>query len=118
MRRFIAVMSVLAIMFAMSPNVKAASMAYSAFPGLSFNGTTYTCSLTVYGGHSTDSIEATVTLKRGSTVVSQWTNLTANGYMNFSDTANVEHGKTYTMQVSLKINGVSYSVADITKTCP
>jgi hypothetical protein len=44
--------------------------------------------------------------------------LTAMGVMNFSDTAGVVSGYTYTMQVTLKINGVSYPVGDITKTCP
>ena len=60
----------------------------------------------------------TVVLKHGSSVVKQWDNLTATGIMNFSDTAGVVSGYTYTMQVTLKINNVSYPVGDITKTCP
>ena len=44
--------------------------------------------------------------------------LVYNVHMIFSDTAYVTSGCTYTMQVTLKINGVSYTVADITKVCP
>ncbi len=119
MRRVITAVSMLAVILFMSVPVKAESIAFiSAFPGLNYNGTTATCSLEVYAGHSTDSIEATVTLKCGSTTIAQWNNLTANGYMNFSDTATVSHGLSYTMHVTLKVNGQSYNVSDITKICP
>ncbi len=119
MRKFIAILSAVILVLALSFPSKAANTAYvSAWPGLSFSGTTATCSLTVYAGYSTDSIEATVKLMHGSTTVKQWTNLTANGYLNFSDSANVTHGETYTLQITLKINGVAYTVADTTKTCP
>ena len=118
MRKLIAVMSVFLIVFTMSFRVNAASDSYvTVIPGLSFSGTTATCSLKVYASYSTDSIVASVTLKHGNSTVKQWTNLTANGYLNFSDTANVSHGETYTLQVTLEINGVSYPVSDITKTC-
>lgn len=119
MRRLIAILSTVILVLAVSFPSKAANTAYvSAWPGLSYSGTTATCSLTVYAGYSTDSIEATVKLMHGSTTVKQWTNLTANGYLLFSDTANVTHGETYTLQITLKVNGVSYTVADTTKTCP
>jgi hypothetical protein len=112
-------MSVMMLVFIMTIPVKAAneSVAY-AFPGLNFSGTTATCSLKVYASHATDSIVATVTLKHGSSNVKQWTNLTDNGILDFSDTATVVHGESYTMQVTLSVNGVPYTVADITKTCP
>ena len=119
MRRLITAISVLAVILFMNVPVKAESMAYiSALPGLNYSGTTATCSLEVYAGHSTDSIEATVTLKRGSTTIAQWNNLTANGYLIFSDSATVSHGQSYTMHVTLKVNGQSYNISDITKTCP
>ncbi|MBR3508418.1 MAG: hypothetical protein IKO03_06605 [Lachnospiraceae bacterium] len=118
MRKIIAVISMLAIVLVMSfPSRAATEASANVFPGLKYNGTTATCSLMVFGEHTTDSIVASVTLKHGSSTVKQWTNLTANGYMNFSDTANVVYGETYTMYVTLEINGVSYPVANITKTC-
>lgn len=119
MRKLIAVLAALAIVMVMGFSAKAATESgASAFPGLSFSGTTATCSLRVYAPHTTDSIVASVTLKHGSSTVKQWTNLTANGILNFSDTASVAHGETYTLQVTLEINNVSYTIADITKTCP
>ncbi len=118
MRKFIALMSVLAIVIAMSFPVRAANESGAVvIPGLSFSGTTATCSLEVYAPHATDTISASVVLKRGNSTVKQWTNLTDVGYMDFSDTASVSHGQTYTMQVTLSINGITYTVADLTKTC-
>ncbi|MBR4607958.1 MAG: hypothetical protein IKO41_17260 [Lachnospiraceae bacterium] len=119
MRRFIALMSVFIIVIAMSFPVKAANESFMrVIPSLSISGTTATCSLNVYAEHTTDLIKASVVLKHGNSVVAQWLNMTANGYMFFSDTVTVAHGETYTMQVTLEINGVSYPIADIAKTCP
>ncbi|MBR3469627.1 MAG: hypothetical protein IKH28_08040 [Lachnospiraceae bacterium] len=119
MRKLISIFLAIAVMLWFGSTANAANSAYATIiPNLSFSGTTATCDLTVYAGYTTDSIEASVVLKNGTIPIKQWTNLTANGYMDFSDTAYVSHGSTYTMQVTLKINGVSYSVADITKICP
>ncbi|MBQ3905515.1 MAG: hypothetical protein II743_02005 [Lachnospiraceae bacterium] len=119
MRKIIAVVSAFVIVLAMSFPAKAATKSGAIVsPGLSFSGTTATCSLEVYAPYATDSITASITLKRGNTVVKQWTNLTDSGIMDFSDTANVSHWQTYTMHVTLSINGISYTVSDITKTCP
>jgi len=119
MRKFIAILSVLVIFITVSFPVKAAEQSYGvAIPDLTFSGTTATCSLDVLAGNVTDSIIATVMLKRGNSIVKQWQNLTDTGDLYFSDTASVVHGYTYTLHVTLSINGVTYNVADITKTCP
>ena len=119
MRRFIAVLSVFVIIIAMGFPVKAAEQSYGvAIPDLSFSGTSATCSLNVVAGSMSYPIVATVTLKHGNSIVKQWQNLTDTGYMDFSDTASVAHGYTYTLHVTLSINGVTHNVADITKTCP
>ena len=119
MRKFVAVLLALAIVMVVGfPSKAANESGASVFPGLSFSGTTATCSLRVYAPHATDSIVASVTLKHGSSTVKQWTNLTANGILNFSDTASVVHGETYTLQITLEINNVSHTIPDITKTCP
>ena len=118
MRKFIAILSVLAIVISMGFPARAAIDSGSlVLPGLSFSGTTATCSLEVYAPHASDTITASVTLKRGNSIVKQWTNLTDLGDMDFSDTATVSHGQTYTMQVTLSINSIPYTIADITKTC-
>lgn len=119
MRRLIALMSVVVMVFVVSFPVMAANeSAALVFPGLSFSGTTATCSLEVYAEHATDAIVATVKLKHGNSVVKQWTNLTDIGILDFSDTAGVSHGETYTLQVTLTINGSPYPVADVTRVCP
>ena len=117
MRKIIAVMSVVVMVMLVSIKSYAAENTVYT-PSLSFNGTTATCKLMVVASNMSHSIEATVTLKHGSSVIAHWDNLTAMGVMNFSDNATVVHGYTYTLQITLKINGVSYSVPDITKTCP
>lgn len=118
MRRIIAVVMVVSIFFMMTVSAKAAEQERSiAVPNLKFNGATATCSLEVSANNTSDPIIASVTLKHGNTVVKQWLNMTASGYMNFSDTAHVVQGNTYTMQVLLYINGVLYPISDITKTC-
>ena len=118
MRKIIAVLSVFVIVLAITIPIHAANESYNrVIPGLSFNGTTATCSLRVYAENMSDSIKASVVLKHGNSVVQQWLNMTDNGYLIFSDTASVVQGETYTMQISLEINGISYSIADITKTC-
>lgn len=106
------------LMLTLSMPVKAALNSMQRIqPTLTMNGTTATCRLMVYAANTSYPIEATVTLKCGNTVIEEWTDLTATGYLNFSDTATVTHGNTYTMVTTLKINGVSQNVADISKTC-
>lgn len=121
MRKFIAIfisVIVLVVMNGSTVNAFERASNTSYTPSLSFSGTTATCKLKVIASNALHPIEATVVLKHGSSVVKQWDNLTATGIMNFSDTAGVVSGYTYTMQVTLKINNVSYPVGDITKTCP
>ena len=72
MRRLIAVMSVVVMVFIMSFPVSAANESGAfVFPGLSFSGTTATCSLVVYAEHATGAIMSTVKLKHGNSVVKQ-----------------------------------------------
>lgn len=121
MRRFIAViMSAIILIMANGVTANASERACntSYTPSLSISGTTATCKLKVIASNLSYPIEATIVLKHGTSEVKRWDNLTANGIMNFSDTANVVSGYTYTMQVTLKINGVTYPVTDIVKTCP
>jgi len=121
MRKFIAlIISAVILVMVNGVTVNASERACntSYVPTLSFSGTTATCKLKVTANNMSHPIEATVVLKHGTSEVKRWDNLTANGIMNFSDTAYVVSGYTYTMQVTLKINGVTYPVADIVKTCP
>ena len=118
MRKAIAVIIVILLIFMRVCPAKANEESNSYITSnLSFNGTTAVCSLDVIGCGTYDPIVATVTLKHGNTIVKQWVGLTGTGYLSFSDTAQVVYGNTYTMQVTVCVNGNVIGVGDITKTC-
>ena len=118
MKKCIAVILIMALIIVNAIPVQAAEQTYGqVFTSLRFSGTTAICELETWGNTTTDPIVATVTLKQGNTIIKQWIGLTASGYMNFSDTVEVVYGNTYTMQVTLYINGTLISVGDITRTC-
>ena len=118
MRKLLSVVLAFSILFTFSIPVHAETKASNQIiPSLSISGTTATCKLTVVSSNSTYPIEASVKLMKGNTTVKSWYGITANGYLYFSDTANVSKGNIYTMKTTIKINGVSYSVADVTNAC-
>lgn len=84
-------------------------------PNLSFTGTTANCSATIYDQGK--SINATLTLKYGSTVIASWHG-TGTTYVPLSGTASVVSGRTYTLEVTGTINGTAISCTPVTKTCP
>ena len=120
MRRMIAIVSlVFVLVIAVGVPVRAFDKSNGCVdPSLNFSGNTAICKLYVEAISPSSSITATVKLKNGTVVIKQWTNLTAIGELDFSDTAIVTSGCTYTLSVTLEINGVPVSVNDITKICP
>ena len=118
MRKLLSAVLALSIMFTLCIPVHAETKeSNQIIPSLSISGTTATCNLTVVSNNMSYPIEASVKLMKGNTTVKSWSGLSANGYLSFSDTASVSKGNTYTMKTTVKINGVSYYVADIVKTC-
>ena len=85
-------------------------------PGISFNGTTANCRVTVSGNHGTDQIEAVVILWNGSEVVEDWYP-TGTGSLLFSGTTTVTKGKTYELTVDVTINGLEYDTVSIDGSC-
>lgn len=83
-------------------------------PGLTFNGTTATCSLMV-SAEAGDEISAVITLKRGSTNVKTWT---ASGVrtLSFADTVSVSRNTTYTLTADVSINGIAQPQGTVTRT--
>ncbi len=102
-----------------------ASSVYAAYippDGLNYNapsprmtvvGSTATCKVTLRAAGQT--IDATLELKQGSTVIASWSD-TGTGLLTLSGTATVVSGVTYTLTVSGTINGVPFTPASITKT--
>ncbi len=74
-----------------------------------------TCLVSIATPNIADSIEVSVILTDGSNNVGQWDNITGSGVLSFSESVNVEKGKTYTMKTVVKINGVTWPVNDISK---
>ena len=107
---------VVALLLAVIPlAAKAATpRATGIFPGLSFNGTTATCTLTV-SADATDSISAEVKLWRGGSCLKTWYT-SGSGLLTFSRTATVSRNTTYTVTADVTINGVAQQPASITKT--
>ena len=84
---------------------------------LSISGTTATCSVSVRPEKNTDKVEISVLLTSDSEIVAEWSGQTSVGTLRFSEDAEVKSGKTYTMHTTCKINGVSYTIADVVKKC-
>lgn len=99
------------------PAIAAEPRASTAAPSLSFDGTTAICAFRAVGDLLTDELEATISLYRGNTRIAYWT-AEGDGYIFFSQTKTVTSGYTYTMKVSLTINGEALPVPDVSGTCP
>ena len=86
-------------------------------PYINFSGTTATCSVSVNGDSTKDTISLTAKLYDGSTCIATWTDSgTCN--LNFSKTKTVQSGKTYKLTADFTINGTSLGTTSATGTCP
>ena len=110
---------VLALMLLFSSSAFAAQVfpdgvnAQAPSPTMDVKNGIATCSVRLlYAGKS---IDATLELKQGSTVVASWHD-TGTGYLLISGTANVASGVTYTLTVSGTVNGVAFTPSSITVT--
>ena len=88
----------------------------SIYPGISFNGTTAECSVTVVGDYTTDEIDVVIKLWRGSTCVKTWYD-SGDGYIFWEGTATAVKGKTYTLTADVTINNVTKPRVSVSGTC-
>lgn len=102
-------------MIGLNSHTFAATNGIYVTPVLSFSGTTANCSVTIY--ESGKYINATLKLMYGSTEVDSWSK-TGTTYVAISGTANVVHGRTYTLTVTGTIGGVAIDCTPVTLTCP
>lgn len=108
----LALVVVLVLMIPLSVNA-AMPKATAIVPGLSFNGTTAICTLTV-SADATDSIYATIKLWNGSTCLKTWYR-SATEVLTFRDTASVSINGTYTLTADVSINGSAQPQASVTR---
>lgn len=113
-KKLLAILTLSALVLAMTISAFATERrAPSISVRLAFDGTTAECTaiITSVG----DEIDATMQLKRGSTVLKTWTGDDTN-VVNLYGEHGVIKGVTYTLVVSGTIDGVSFSESE-TKTC-
>ena len=87
-----------------------------AYPSVSFNGKTATCSVDVIGNNTTDKIFIAVELWYGNDCLKTWTDY-GTAYLYFSDTYTVSNSGTYTLKVIVTINGTTYPAVTANGTC-
>ena len=82
---------------------------------LSFSGTKATCEVLVTADNYMDDIYLEIELWRGSVKIEDWT-VSGEGFIDFSKTASVAKGNTYTLKVYAEINNVEITPVSLTKT--
>ena len=113
-RRIFLMLLVVVMLFSASTQAYAATQAVTVTPTLTFSGTTATCKVNIYKYGK--SINATLELWRGNTLIASWSD-TATSHLLISETKTVVKGQTYTLKVSGTIGGVSFTGTSVTKTC-
>lgn len=73
-------------------------------PGISFSGTTATCTVFIYAEQMTDDIDAVIKLWQGSRCIKTWEESSV-GDLAFSGTATVSRGQTYQLTVDVTLEG-------------
>ena len=92
-----------------------AAMLSSTSMDLSYSGTTANCQITVREANA--SIDVTMELYRGSTLVKSWSKSGTNR-VSLNKTWTCISGQAYTLEADVTVNGISVNVTPITKTCP
>lgn len=111
-------MSLAVIMALLLPTTAyAATSRYTRiYPTLSFEGTVANCSVIVYADASSDEIESSIKLWRGSICVATWQE-ESTGILVFKDTATVTKGRNYELTADVTINGVSQPQVSVSAKC-
>ena len=84
-------------------------------PGISFSGTTATCTVYIYAEQMTDDIDAVIKLWQGSRCIKTWEESSV-GDLAFSGTATVSRGQTYQLTVDVTLAGETLPRFSIEKT--
>lgn len=104
------------LLIALSVTAQAAESRMGGNPVLSFDGTTAQCTATCYGRNTSDKVTATLTLYQGSSYVDSWSKTgTYRAYV--SGEAEVQRGKTYTLELTWTVNGEEQPPVSVSKRC-
>lgn len=86
------------------------------WPGISFDGTTANCTVSVTANSTSEEISITAKLWQGNTCVATWSD-SGDGYLFFSASQTVTKGKEYKLTVDVTIDGVTKPTVSISGTC-
>lgn len=103
------------LIVSMNLNVVAVERSTSYIPSLSFSGTTANCKVVIVS--SGNSINATLQLWRGNTLVKSWYD-SGTSRLIIRGTYNATSGQSYTLRAVGTVGGVPFTSSSITKTCP
>ena len=115
MRKIVAVCTLL-VAFLLPISAKATPRASKVLPNITFDGNIATCSVSVFGDNTHDTISLTAKLWMGSECLATW-NESGAGFLSFSTTKNVQKGKTYKLTADVTINGKMLDTVSATGTC-
>lgn len=86
------------------------------YPQISFDGGTATCTVTIIGDKTTDSISLTLKLWQGESCIATW-NASGTGYMQFSRSIDVLTGLQYKLTADVTFNGVAKPTVSVQGVC-
>ena len=115
MRKFALFLAIL-IVISMPLTVSAAPRATTISPSLGFDGTTAKCDVVVVGNNTSEYIEVTMKLMRGTSCVATWTG-SGYTYVHINERINVVKNVTYTLVVEVKINNVALTPVSVSEKC-
>lgn len=84
---------------------------------LSFDGSKAVCAAWYTADNTSDALDVTLSLYRGSTLVKSWSRAGI-GTVSVSERCGVQSGKTYTLTMQYSVNGVPQPDLSTTKTSP
>lgn len=118
-KRFVSIILILVLIFSYALHGNAVqARIITMTPGITFNGTTATCTLDVCADYSTDEIFAIVKLfDENGDGVKTWVQ-SGKGYLSFTRTIEVTSGVEYTLKAYVTVNDVSKPTVSVTNTCP
>lgn len=103
------------LLFILPVTANAATTRYvNIRPGIDFDGTVATCTVSVTGNSMKDEIEIVVKLYKGSNCIATWSE-SGTGYLNFLKNKTVSKGTEYTLTAEVEINGTMQPPVSITK---
>ena len=87
------------------------------YPQITFDGEIATCTATVFGNRSDDSISITLTLWQEDNCIATW-RASGTGYMQITRTKEVTEGLQYKLSADVTINGIAKSTVSTYGICP